>query len=144
MFVDSGQISKFGTWTDDTALARNLWRSLLAHGARLIFGSDAPFDRAGPLLAIQSALLRRTGEDPVSTAFHPEQRIGLAAALRAHLEDPHRAAGWTVRRGRLAAGYGADLAHFDHDLLATPVERWHRAKVRGVWLDGERVFGRSR
>ena len=120
------------------------WRSILGHGARLIFGSDAPFDRAGPMLGIQSAVLRRGAEEPNAAAFHPEQRIGLAAALRAHLEDPHRAAGWPLPLGRLAPGYGADLAHFDQDLLSSPVESWHRAKVRGVWIAGERVFGGAR
>jgi predicted amidohydrolase YtcJ len=120
------------------------WRSLLAHGARLVFGSDAPFDRAGPLVAIQSAVLRRAPGEPADGTFHGEQRIRLAAALRAHLEDPHRAAAWPVPLGRLAPHFGADLALFDHDLLALPVEEWHRAKVRGVWIGGERVFGAPR
>ena len=120
------------------------WRSLLAHRAPLVFGSDAPFDLAGPLLALQAALLRRRGDESDSAAYHTEQRIGLAAALRAHLEEPHRAAGWPVPLGRLSPGFGADLAQFDQNLLASPVDRWHQIKVRGVWVGGERVFGPSR
>ena len=120
------------------------WKSLLAHGARLVFGSDAPFDRAGPLLAIQSAVLRRAPRESPEGTFHAEQRIRLAAALKAHLEMPHLAAGWRTPLGRLAHRFGADLAHFDHDLVATPVEDWHRARVRGIWIGGERVFGGSR
>ena len=115
------------------------WKSLAAAGARLVFGSDAPFDRAGPIRAIQAAVLRRDGADSENGVFHREQRITLARALRAHLEDPHRAAGWTLPLGRLGAGYGADLAHFDHDLARTPLEEWHRARVRTVWIGGRRV-----
>ncbi|HEX7078673.1 MAG TPA: amidohydrolase [Candidatus Eisenbacteria bacterium] len=112
------------------------YRRLEAAGARLAFGSDAPFDRAGPLLAIQAALLRRAGDEPEERAFHVEQRLTLTQALRAHLETPHRAAGWKTPLGRLAPGYGADLAQFDHDLLALPADSWHRAKVRAVWVAG--------
>lgn len=120
------------------------WKSLAASGAPLIFGSDAPFDRAGPLVAIQSAVLRRLGEEPAEAVFHPEQRIGLRAALKAHLEDPHRAAGWPLPLGRIAAGHGADMAHFDHDLSETPVDQWHHARVLSSWVGGEAWEPRSR
>lgn len=114
------------------------WKSLLAAGARLIFGSDAPFDRAGPLLGLQAALLRREGKDSPDLAFHPAQRIKLAQALRAHLEVPHRAAGWPLPLGKIAPGFGADLAHFDHDLSQLRPEEWHLPRAIGTWVGGER------
>jgi predicted amidohydrolase YtcJ len=130
----------------DRQVARTRWggrtarsyayRSLLAAGAPLLFGSDAPFDRAGPLLAIQAALLRRDASEPPSMAYHREQRLRLAQALRAHLETPHVAAGWRVPLGRIEAGYGADLVRFDQDFCTTPIESWHRARVLGVWVGG--------
>ncbi len=137
----------------DRALARRLWgagrtprayayKRLLRAGARLCFGSDAPFDRAGPLLALQAALLRREGDEEPGLAFHPEERLTLSQALRAHLEEPHRAAGGTLRIGRLVPGFVADLVHFDQDLPETGAESWHRARVLGTWFDGNRVFGR--
>ena len=135
----------------DRALARRKWgartarsyayRSLQRAGAKLLFGSDAPYDRPGPLLALQAALLRRRGDEPDSEAFHPEQRIGLAQALRAHLEEPNRMAGWKTRLGRIEAGWGADLVVFDQDLLRIPLDDLHRAKVRGTWVAGTRVHG---
>ncbi|HMI31480.1 MAG TPA: amidohydrolase family protein, partial [Candidatus Limnocylindrales bacterium] len=119
------------------------WASLARAGAKLLFGSDAPFDRPGPLLAIQAALLRRTGDETDSDAFHPEQRIGFARALRAHLEEPNRTAGWRTPLGRIEAGWGADLAAFDQDLLEIAPDDLHRAKVRGVWIAGGNVFRNS-
>jgi len=112
------------------------YRSLLRAGASLAFGSDAPFDRPGPLLAIQAALVRRGGEEPAEATFHPEQRLTLPQALRAHLEEPHRAAAWEAPLGRIAPGYGADLVQWDHDLAATPIESWHQVAARGVWVGG--------
>ena len=135
----------------DRAVARRKWgartarsyayRSLQRAGAKLLFGSDAPYDRPGPLLALQAALLRRRGEEPDTEAFHPEQRIGLSQALRAHLEEPNRMAGWRTPLGRIEAGWGADLVAFDQDLLRIPPGDLHRAKVRGVWVAGTRVHG---
>jgi predicted amidohydrolase YtcJ len=133
----------------DRALARSLWGdrtgrsyaygSLARAGVRLLFGSDAPFDRPGPLLALQAALLRREAAEPPSMCFHPEQRLTLTRALRAHLEHPHVAAGWPVPLGKISAGFGADLVHFSHDLIQTPPVEWSRARVRAVWVGGRRV-----
>jgi len=120
------------------------WKSLAGAGARLAFGSDAPFDRAGPLLGLQAALLRREGEEPPDEAFHPEQRIRLARALRAHLEEGHRAAGWPLHLGRLAPGFAADLVHFDHDLRETAVDRWHRVRAVRTWVGGSQAYGPTR
>ena len=120
------------------------WKSLAAAGARLLFGSDAPFDRAGPLLALQAALLRREGEESPAEAFHPEQRLGLARALRAHLEEGHRAAGWALPLGRLAPGFAADLVHFDRDLRTTAVDQWHRVRVVRTWVGGILSYGSTR
>jgi predicted amidohydrolase YtcJ len=120
------------------------WKSLAGAGARLVFGSDAPFDRAGPLLGLQAALLRREGGEPPAEAFHPEQRLRLARALRAHLEEGHRAAGWPLPLGRLAPGFAADLVHFDHDLRETAVEQWHRVRVVRTWVGGIQSYGPTR
>jgi hypothetical protein len=106
-----------------------------------MFGSDAPFDAAGPLLAVQAAMLRRRGDEPSEAAFHAEQRLTLSQALRAHVEEPHRSAGWGIPLGRIEPGYGADLVHFDQDLLRVPPEELHKARILGVWVEGARVHG---
>ena len=111
------------------------YKSILRAGGVLYFGSDAPFDRPGPLLALQAAVLRG---DPKRHAApdHAEQRLRLAEALRAHTEAPHRAAAWPVRLGRLAPGWGADLVALSHDPRAVPVESWAGVRVRGTWVAG--------
>jgi len=123
-------------WGERTARAY-AYRRLLSDGAALLFGSDAPFDRPGPLLALSSALLRRAAKDPPDRAFHPEQRIRLAQALRAHLEAPHVAAGWRTPLGRLAPQFGADVAVFDHDLTELEPDRWSEVRARAVWVAGK-------
>jgi len=113
------------------------WKSLAKAGATLVFGSDAPFDRPGPLAAIQAAVLRHGEDESPDQVFHLEQRIPLGLALRAHLEYPHLATRWPMPLGRLEAGWGADLVHFDLDLHATPLEEWHHAEALASWIGGE-------
>jgi predicted amidohydrolase YtcJ len=137
----------------DRAVAKRKWgartsrsyayRSLHRAGAKLLFGSDAPFDRPGPLLALRAAMLRRERGENDDQSFHPEQRLGLSQALRAHLEEPNVVAGWRTPLGRIEAGWGADLVHFDQDLLQMEPDRLDRAKVRGVWVAGSQVHGKS-
>jgi hypothetical protein len=118
------------------------WRSLLRAGAKVIFGSDAPFDRAGPLLAIQAAMLRRRGDEAPDAAFHAGERLTLSQALRAHVEEPHRSADWGVPLGRIQPGFGADLVRFDQDLLRVSPEELHEARVLGVWVEGSLLHGK--
>jgi len=113
------------------------WKSLRRAKATLYFGSDAPFDLPSPLLGLQAAVLRR---DPSRhpAPDQPAQRLRLAEALRAHVESPHGAAGWTPRLGRLEPGWGADLVSLSADLREVDPEGWTRLRITGSWVSGER------
>lgn len=90
-------------WVDRTADAFPL-ASLVASGARLAFGSDAPVAPLDPWMAIASAVGRtRDGREP----WHPEQRISAQAALDAST------------RSRVAVGEPADLAIVERDPYAS-------------------------
>jgi predicted amidohydrolase YtcJ len=95
---------------DDREVAAEHWagrtgrafafRSLLDAGAALAFGSDAPVAPLDPWRTLRAAVDRcLPGEDP----WHPEQRIPLAAALRAS----------TRGRSSPAVGDPADLIALD-------------------------------
>jgi predicted amidohydrolase YtcJ len=47
-----------------------------------------------------------------------------------------------VPLGRIQPGWGADLVVFDQDLLGIGPADLHRARVRGVWVEGGRVYGK--
>jgi predicted amidohydrolase YtcJ len=103
---------------DDRDVADRLWAarsqhafplaSLLASGARLAFGSDAPVAPLDPWAAIASAVGRaRDGREP----WHPEQGIPVEAAIEAST------------RSRIAVGEPADLVIVERDpCTATPDE----------------------
>jgi hypothetical protein len=133
-----------GYWGERTARSY-AWRRLFRARAAVLFGSDAPFDRAGPVHTLYAALHRRAPWERPGQGYHPEQRVSVSQALRAHCETPHRAGGWGVPLGRIAPGYGADLAAFGHDLAAllrgresVTAEAFDAAALpRATWLAGE-------
>jgi predicted amidohydrolase YtcJ len=111
---------------DDRAIADRLlgprgrttygFRSLLASGARLAFGSDAPVADPNPFLGIHAALYRRhVGEaDP----WYPEEIVTLEQALHAYTLAAAEAGGWARTIGSISPGKRGDLIVLDRDLFA--------------------------
>jgi len=109
-------------------------RSLIEAGISVAGGTDAPFGKPDPWLAIQAATSRKTcGGDTINAqeALSPENALGL---FLGSLEMPD------VRR-QLVIGAQADLCLLDRS--------WRQARktlasemVRATWCDGELIFDR--
>lgn len=99
------------------------FRSLLAHGAALAFGSDAPIESPDPRLGLHGALWRRRVEEPLSQPWYPEEAITLDEALAAYTRGAAWAAGQEDVSGRLAPGLRADLTIFESDLYGVEPEQ---------------------
>ncbi|GAB3739115.1 amidohydrolase [Microlunatus parietis] len=118
-------------WPDRTERAYP-FRDLLAAGATLRLGSDAPVSPLDPWLTIAAAVHRSADDRP---SWHPEQEIDVAAALDAS----------TNGRARPEIGDVADLVITDLDPLTatTPQLRTmpvHATMIAGRWTwraDGE-------
>jgi len=79
------------------------FRSMLDHGVRLAFGSDAPVAPLDPWLAIATAVHRgRPGDEP----WHPEQIITAAEAIAASVDGR-----------QIAVGQPGDIALLDANPL---------------------------
>jgi predicted amidohydrolase YtcJ len=94
-------------WAGHTGRAFPL-QSLIAAGATLLFGSDAPVSRLDPWATMASAIARtRDGREP----WHPEQAVDVAQAIAAS------------SRTTVSVGQPADLVVTDLDpYTATPAE----------------------
>lgn len=127
-----------GHLLDDRATADRRWpdrandafplASLLASGARLAFGSDAPVAPLDPWLAIRAAVTRQRDDD---APWAPGQRISVTQALAASM------------RGRLAPqpGDAADLVLLDADPLRVAPHELDRLPVATTLLGGRVTFG---
>jgi predicted amidohydrolase YtcJ len=128
--------------TSDRDLADRLWGeraahsypygALLAAGARLAGGSDAPVEPLDPLAGLRAAVLRTDGARP---PWRAEHAIGLDAALASFTAVPAWLEGAEGRRGTLRAGLAADLVVLDRDPFADLVGARVAGTMRaGAWL----------
>lgn len=114
-------------WVDRTDRAFPL-RSLLAAGATLAFGSDAPVAPLDPWTAMSAATTRSAldGRGP----WHPEQAITRAEALFASSRG----------RVRIRVGDPADIAVLDADPLGVPDRTFASMPVAATLVAGQFTY----
>ena len=110
------------------------WRTLLASGARLAFGSDAPVEPIDPLLGIYAAVARRRPGD--THAWTPEQKLNFEEALAGYSSGPAYALAREGMSGTLAVGMFCDATVVDRDLALLPEADILAATVRATVTAG--------
>jgi predicted amidohydrolase YtcJ len=116
------------------------FRSLLDARAHLAFGSDwtvAPLD---PLLGIYAAVTRRTLDGKHPEGWVPEQKITVEEALRAYTAANAYGVFAEHSRGKLAAGYLADVVILDKDLTKVKPETLGEVKVLQTIVGGKSMY----
>lgn len=99
---------------------------LLATGATLRLGSDAPVSPLDPWITIAAAVHRTAGND--QEPWHPEQRITVGDALNASSSDG---------RAVVRPGDPADLVITDLDPLTATAAQLRSMPVHGTLLGGD-------
>jgi predicted amidohydrolase YtcJ len=119
---------QFSHAPSDRDLAERLWeardgayayRSLLDAGTVLVNGSDAPVEELDPLAGLRAAA---------------EQEVPAGAALESFTVAPAWLSFDEDRRGRLRAGFDADLVVLDRDPLTGPASEVLGTMVAGNWV----------
>ncbi len=119
------------------------WHSVLASGARLAFGSDAPVETMDPLAGIHAAVTRRRADGgPGPDGWIPAQRISVAQAVHAYTLGAAHASGQAHLKGSLTPGKLADLVVLSRDIFQVPPEEIAAARVEMTLLDGKIVYAR--
>lgn len=104
-----------------------LLRDLDQAGVRLALGSDAPVAPLDPWVTMAAAVTRSRDGRP---AWHPEQAIDLATAIKASTDGV----------GTVTAPMIADLAILDQDPFQASGEELRQLPVWGTLVDGEWSF----
>lgn len=127
------------------------FRSLLASGARLCFGSDWPVSTPDVLSEIHVAVNRTPapegsgatdGEADVPP-FLPDERLRLEDALAAFTLGAAHCNHLDATTGSITVGKRADLVVVDRDLFAVPAPELGLAGVDATFVDGRPVFERT-
>ncbi len=121
------------------------FRSLKAGGALLVFGSDWPGTNASwypaePLLGIYAAVTRKTLDGVPPEGWFPAERLSVREALEAYTTAAAYAGFEERVKGKLAAGYVADLVVLSDDLFAIPPDAIKDVRVLGTMVAGRWVY----
>ncbi len=139
----------------DVALAEERWgrrstgayafRSLLAVGSVLAFGSDVPVATPDPRYGIRAAMDRFALDGSFPGGWYPGERLGFEEALRGYTQGTAIAGGQGQRRGRLAPGFDADLVAWELEQPDEPVTgaAFAAALVGMTVVNGEVVYARE-
>ncbi len=117
------------------------WRSVLAAGGRLAFGSDAPVEPADPFAGIAAAISRTDASGQPFGGWFPQQTVSREQALAGFTSDAAFAGFAEGRFGRLIPGERADFLLVDRDPLIAAPDDIRQTKVSAVWIGGVKVRG---
>jgi predicted amidohydrolase YtcJ len=117
------------------------WRSMIAAGSPLAFGSDFPVESPNPFPGLAAAISRQDGEGQPPGGWLPEQRVTLEQALAAFTRGAAYAGFAEDRIGSLEKGRWADFILVDRDIFDVPTPRQLReTKVVETWIAGKKVW----
>lgn len=119
------------------------FRSLLAAGAVLAFGSDWPVAPISPLMGIYAAATRRTLDGKHPEGWVPEQKISVAEAMHAYTAAPAYASMEEKVKGSIEPGKLADLVVLSQDIFQIDPTEIESVKVDLTIFDGKVVFQRK-
>ena len=111
--------------------------TLLASGAVVANGSDAPVEELDPLAGIAAGVLRTIDERP---GWRGNDAVTIEQALHASTVAPAWLAGDERRRGKLLPGYLADLVVLDRDPVTIPPDELPDVQVVATMVGGRWVY----
>ena len=111
------------------------WNTLREAGAKMCFASDWPVSPVDPLLSLKSATTRKK-----LAPDHPDQRQSLHQAIHGYTAGGAYAEFSEHRKGRLKAGYMADVVMLDGDIEAVAPEEITSLKVAMTICGGEVTY----
>jgi hypothetical protein len=117
------------------------WRSVLAAGGRLAFGSDAPVEPADPWAGMAAAISRTDAKGQPFGGWFPQETVSREQALAAFTADAAFAGFAEGRFGRLLPGERADFLLVDRDPLFASPEALRETRILEVWIGGVKVRG---
>src|SRR5580658_3221914 len=137
-----------GRWAEkrigpERAKGAYAFRSLLDSGAVLAFGSDWDVAPMQPLMGIYAAATRRTLDDQHPGGWVPEQKIGVAEAIRAYTMGSAYASFNERIKGSIEPGKLADMVILSDDILEIPAAEIEKTRVAATIFNGKVIYQRE-
>jgi predicted amidohydrolase YtcJ len=116
-----------------------VWQDLLASGAVVTNGTDAPVEDVDPIPSFHCSVTREIRD---GSAFFPANAMTREQALRSYTLSNAYAAFEEDLKGSLTPGKLADIVVMSTDIMTAPADEVARAKVLYTIVGGEVLFER--
>jgi hypothetical protein len=116
-----------------------VWRKLIASGATIINGTDAPVEDVSAIASYHASVTRRLGDGQV---FYGDQKMTREEALRSYTANAAWGAFEEKTKGTLALGKLADIAVLSKDILTIPEDEIPRTAVDLTVVGGQIKYRR--
>jgi len=113
-----------------------VWRKLLASGARIINGTDAPVEPLSPMLSFYASVTRQDASGQPPGGFDPDERMTREEALRSYTLDAAWGSFAEREIGSIEVGKHADLTVLSQDILGVPDAELLKTRVLYTVVDG--------
>lgn len=117
-----------------------MWQSLLASGARIVNGTDAPVEPLNPIPSFYASVTRKTLKGEPDGGYEPEQKMTRAQALKSYTLDAAYGAFQENVLGSIEEGKYADFTIFSQDIMTVDEERLLETEVVMTIVGGRVVF----
>lgn len=116
------------------------WQSLLATGAIIVGGSDAPVEIGTPQIEFYAAVARKDLEGFSTNDWYPSEALSREQALTLFTSAPAYAGFMEADLGTIEVGKLADFTVFDRDLMVIPEAEILEAETLMTVVHGEIVY----
>ncbi len=121
-----------------------IWKSLLASGTKMAFGSDWPVEPLDPMRGLYSAVARKNIEDDFPEGgWFPDQELTMAEAVKLFTAGSAYASFEEEIKGTLEPGMLADMVVLSRDLFTIPPREILETRSVCTIVGGRIVFQKS-
>jgi len=116
------------------------WRSMLANGSKLAFGSDAPVERPDPWAGWAAAITRQGPDGAPPGGWQPQEAVTREQAWWAYTGGAAYAGFAEAQFGTLQPGQRADFIIVDRDPLSVTPAELRGMRVEQTWVGGQKMW----
>jgi hypothetical protein len=121
-----------------------VWRKLLASGARILNGTDAPVEDVSPIQNFHATVTRQDANGQPPGGFDPDQKLTRAEALRTMTLDAAYGSFAEAEKGSIEVGKVADLVVLSQDILSVQDDALMKTEIVATIVDGRVLYERTR
>jgi predicted amidohydrolase YtcJ len=117
-----------------------VWQSLLASGAKIVNGTDAPVEPINPIACFYASVTRKTLKGEPEGGYEPKEKMTREQALRSYTLDAAYGAFEENVKGSIEVGKLADFTVFSQDLMTITEDDILKTSVEMTVVGGRVVY----